>query len=1208
MAVTPDPTIDVADEAQDDALNQDAAPNQAADATLGDSRFFAQPSSVASGGTTDPNYAGQSGQNSSARRLRMSLFYAAQQDPNQYAGQLQLQKLTGIPPIVSAGNEKQIQQVVDAKKINPRFFTTMAPVIAAWASTPPDNAAVAGVDGLQCLGKIEQNGAGMRAVYASAKNPLPNFPVPASNASTAPGFLSRLWDWSTQPLNLGYLRENIAAADAQVNAGPTLADVEDAEEHPVIHAIRDAVNTGVTAFGSNAAKMFLTPLGVASALAGPAGEVAGQTIPAVASAIRLLETGVGAGFGAKGIYDQVHQGLGKQPNESTLDYIARTAGNAALVTGGVTAGAHAVSGAIDGLGYEQVANEGLGEGAREAVGESPATVPAVVSPATVPVAGSPYFGNLSEAISSVAESELRDRAPEVFNDGLQNVFGGDTIRVSRPAFDDHFLSKSMNPEAVKAELGATNSADVAAADGYVEVPTARYLGKLATEDQQGLLPNVLDPTSGLTLSQHQADIKAVQQWVADGGMEKLQAELEQTDPETTATPEWQAMQEDLRQRYIDAGQTPEAADTLATKDANVYSNLARYARMKPSEQLNLFDPTDTTGEAPESSGESVVSGGDPNGGEEAAGEEQSPLYDGKFQDSDFDQADVLTEEHNAANSPVRLIPREGWKEPAVALSPGAYAYLRKRAPYLGDVDWHGVFLRPSTTGRLLDLLERPSGGLPENAKASVAALAKAIRENRTLAGGVIFVRDGLHPTYEAMALAEERVHAFQHSFPVDESWLRKHSAVVKQAEQELDRLGYNEGDFPDEISAKILAGDRLGLSLHDAEKLRDAYLSAIQKHYPYTGLKSLRELVGSERRLDGPQFNIRETPSRTGGEDLLRSAGSEGADTAGRRRGEGSHREETPGASGAEQSRREGQEGVTSSSSSEGSRRFNLSSQTNKRPTQFYADALTKKIAADPAAAVREYNGLKGTDGGRVLNTDYARELSEHYRDDKTRASDVHQPASQFVADLYTQKLKAFATTGHEPLVLFTAGGAGAGKSSSLETPEGRLLKAKADIIYDTTMSDPEWAEWQIQQALDAGGKAAIMYTYRDPVEALTGGILPRAMKNGRTIPLDVHAGSHVGARSTIEKLRQKYAGDSRVEFIAVDNTRGQGNARVVNFDALPLVEEDGLRERLQDALEAEFKAKRISEAVRERTADSRRDVQSATSTSATESKTGGRR
>ena len=257
-----------------------------------------------------------------------------------------------------------------------------------------------------------------------------------------------------------------------------------------------------------------------------------------------------------------------------------------------------------------------------------------------------------------------------------------------------------------------------------------------------------------------------------------------------------------------------------------------------------------------------------------------------------------------------------------------------------------------------------------------------------------------------------------------------------------------------------------------------------------------------------------------------------------------------------------------------------------------YGKALAKKIAANPDDAIAEYNSLENTDGGRILNADEARELSDHYREDRTRSADVHEPASKFIKDVYAKKLAEPVQEGRENLVLFTAGGTGAGKSSSLKTPEGAALQARADIIYDTNMNNVESSEKKIQQALDSGRKVSILYTYREPVEALTGGALPRAMRMGRTVPLEDHVNTHVGSRAAMDVLQAKYADDPRVKFIGVDNSHGKNKQETKSIDYLPKVEKNGLKERLQNALDGEYKAGRISEAVRNGTDNSRRNVQ----------------
>src|SRR3546814_19874096 len=82
----------------------------------------------------------------------------------------------------------------------------------------------------------------------------------------------------------------------------------------------------------------------------------------------------------------------------------------------------------------------------------------------------------------------------------------------------------------------------------------------------------------------------------------------------------------------------------------------------------------------------------------------------------------------------------------------------------------------------------------------------------------------------------------------------------------------------------------------------------------------------------------------------------------------------------------------------------------------------------------------------------------------------------------------------------------------------------------------------KVEQSLAAGRDVRIAYVYRDPVEALTGGAIPRAERqavkfgSGRTVPLAEHAKPHIGVRPVLEALAARYADDPPVELAAIDN------------------------------------------------------------------------
>jgi hypothetical protein len=250
--------------------------------------------------------------------------------------------------------------------------------------------------------------------------------------------------------------------------------------------------------------------------------------------------------------------------------------------------------------------------------------------------------------------------------------------------------------------------------------------------------------------------------------------------------------------------------------------------------------------------------------------------------------------------------------------------------------------------------------------------------------------------------------------------------------------------------------------------------------------------------------------------------------------------------------------------------------------------AYFDRLANDYENLTAEYAALPTTDGGRILNTDEAREMSPEYRMDRTRSADVHEPASAFVKQMYAEKLSQDTPPGRDNLVLFTAGGTGAGKTTGLQEAAKVSQGVKnAEIVYDTNMNSFESSNKKIQQALEAGRNVGIVYTYRDPVEALENGALKRAtrmeaeMGTGRTVPIDEHFKTHAGAREVMDQLQAKYGDDHRFHLMVIDNSRGPGNAQVVSgLDKLPRFDHTEIRKGLNDALENAYRTGKISQAV----------------------------
>lgn len=233
---------------------------------------------------------------------------------------------------------------------------------------------------------------------------------------------------------------------------------------------------------------------------------------------------------------------------------------------------------------------------------------------------------------------------------------------------------------------------------------------------------------------------------------------------------------------------------------------------------------------------------------------------------------------------------------------------------------------------------------------------------------------------------------------------------------------------------------------------------------------------------------------------------------------------------------------------------------------------------------------------GNVVNTDDARELSKDYAPDGINAKSedartartkwsaaVQEPSRALSREIYRRMLAA-------DTVVFTAGGAGAGKTTAVETasegdPALRRTLADALIIYDTTLSSEALAAEQINQALAAKKKVEIIYVYRDPVDSLVEGALPRAMSNGRTLPLKAFIRTHLGAPLTLEGVVRAFKSNPNFSYVIVDNSLGRGKAKVFAGDAEAFFKThtetaSELMPRLEESLKEAHQGGKISDAV----------------------------
>jgi len=133
---------------------------------------------------------------------------------------------------------------------------------------------------------------------------------------------------------------------------------------------------------------------------------------------------------------------------------------------------------------------------------------------------------------------------------------------------------------------------------------------------------------------------------------------------------------------------------------------------------------------------------------------------------------------------------------------------------------------------------------------------------------------------------------------------------------------------------------------------------------------------------------------------------------------------------------------------------------------------------------------------------------------------------------------------GQQNLVMFTAGGTGSGKTSTIRNADGAKLFRDAQIVFDGTLHDHNDGTKLIDQALAARKRVVVVAVYRDPVEAFGNGVVPRGLRLGRPVPPVEHARSHNGIREALPRYITRYRDNPKVQFVRIDNSRGPGRAQ----------------------------------------------------------------
>jgi len=243
------------------------------------------------------------------------------------------------------------------------------------------------------------------------------------------------------------------------------------------------------------------------------------------------------------------------------------------------------------------------------------------------------------------------------------------------------------------------------------------------------------------------------------------------------------------------------------------------------------------------------------------------------------------------------------------------------------------------------------------------------------------------------------------------------------------------------------------------------------------------------------------------------------------------------------------------------------------------AERFNEQVGADPEAAIAQYRQIPDSKGGKVLNTDFFRELSPDYRDNRTLSSSVQETSNALNELMYQQALRD--TMGQDGQWVFTGGGAASGKTAGL--PDEMI--DSYDLVVDGTLANFEKSSAQIDQALDSGKAVTIIYVDRPPEKALPL-LLGRANKmekelgSGRTVPLDIFLGAHRDARESIKKIVDKYKNDDRVAIQIVNNHGAEGEQFLTTVDNVSEMDYNTSLPKITKALEDAYEQGKISESI----------------------------
>jgi hypothetical protein len=229
-----------------------------------------------------------------------------------------------------------------------------------------------------------------------------------------------------------------------------------------------------------------------------------------------------------------------------------------------------------------------------------------------------------------------------------------------------------------------------------------------------------------------------------------------------------------------------------------------------------------------------------------------------------------------------------------------------------------------------------------------------------------------------------------------------------------------------------------------------------------------------------------------------------------------------------------------------------------------------RKLRANSEPYLAEYTNKFGN----VLNADDAATLFDEYNRDPAKYRVAVHPAATWIRDELFRRAIAERAPEGKNRVVFTAGGNAAGKSTALAVTG---IARRAQIVFDSTFSNPEHARRLMEWALGAGKTVTVLHVSR-PLEEIFEAMLDRAQLQGRVVTIEQLLGSHRGSAQTVRDLSREFEHDRRVTFLFVDNSAH--NTREGTIELAAPQDYTEIRKRLYELLDREYQAAWITEKI----------------------------